>query len=635
MVPVSRLALGDIVALVERLDVPFRDQWVRELRWGSLDTYVALLLALAPNLKRLRLNESFFRNSRFVDMYIRSVMCEEPTQQEASSARPRPLSNLTEVSARLTYQGKARTGSSNTSDILTVFYSRTIRHISASIDNPVTFPGPGEAPPAPTNLTSLELTVLREGHLGRLLSVTKNLRKLKWEWLLTSQAKRPGVKDIVDLAQIAADLSHPDRPDDLADIDDNLRNYDMELLEFRGSFEALASFDALKSLEVPFPFLTATFTDEVTYPIQRSLPGTLRTLQITDDLLQQLDYDEGNHYPFQAIFEASLTWRKGNMVRLNPLDYRIALIAVLEIEAQAALLMLDHTHEGEFPLHRGDDYVFHAGDINGRNVVVATFPAGSNYGTGAAASLASQTKSYFRNLWFGLLVGVAAGLPNHSKTPAVDIRLGDVLVALPKGESAGLISYDLGKTTDDKFELLDGGRVLAKTEQVVRSAIGAIKVRAPNDRKLFLPFYEAIQDEEHSFEFSDDQTFRDPGQDEDKLYVTGSDGAEMLLQRDRRHDDKRTRVWYGPIGSGDKLMKSSVERDKYRDLYNIIGLEMEAAGVMSSLPVGVVRGVCDYGDKHKNKKWQPYAAAMAASYAKAILMKIGQGDEAQVAHGSL
>lgn len=338
MVPVSRLALGDIVALVERLDVPFSDQWVRELRWGSLDTYVALLLALTPNLKRLRLNESFFRNSRFVGMYFRSVMCEEPTQQEASSDRPHPLSNLTEVSARLTYTGKPRIGSSNTSDILTVFYSRTIRHISASIDNPITFSWPGEAPPAPTNLTSLELTVLREGHLGKLLSVTKNLRKLKWEWLLTPQAKRPGVKDIVDLAQIAADLSHVRHSlTDLAitaDIDDSLGNYDMELLEFKGSFEALASFDALKSLEVPFPFLTASFTDEVTYPIQRSLPSTLRTLQITDDLLQQLDYDEGNHYPFRAISGGIRSWLGGCKIDMPCLEKFCLLLRTANLEEE-------------------------------------------------------------------------------------------------------------------------------------------------------------------------------------------------------------------------------------------------------------------------------------------------------------
>ena len=33
----------------------------------------------------------------------------------------------------------------------------------------------------------------------------------------------------------------------------------------------------------------------------------------------------------------------------------------------------------------------------------------------------------------------------------------------------------------------------------------------------------------------------------------------------------------------------------------------------------VIRGICDYSDTHKNKCWQPYAAAAAAAYAKELL----------------
>jgi hypothetical protein len=44
---------------------------------------------------------------------------------------------------------------------------------------------------------------------------------------------------------------------------------------------------------------------------------------------------------------------------------------------------------------------------------------------------------------------------------------------------------------------------------------------------------------------------------------------------------------------------------------------MEAAGVMDTIPVGVIRGVCDYANEHKNRQWRPFAAAMAAAYAKA------------------
>ncbi|KAJ4262971.1 hypothetical protein NW762_006584 [Fusarium torreyae] len=308
------------------------------------------------------------------------------------------------------------------------------------------------------------------------------------------------------------------------------------------------------------------------------------------------------------------------MEELNPSLYTIAWIAPLEIEAQAALHMLDHRHNGRFPTSRGDDYVFRAGDINGHNIVVATLPAGQEYGTGSAAALASQIKKFFPNLWFGLLVGVAAGLPNLNKTPPIDIRLGDVIVGLPEGESAGLIAYDLGKETADGFQLLRFGRVLANTETVVRSAIGNIKVMAPYDSDVFLPFYETIKDKEHS-----KGTFTDPGQENDALYDVNNDSIETLVPRPKRDASRRTRVWYGPIGSGDKLTKNARKRNELRDRFGVIGLEMEAAGTMNRIPVGVIRGVCDYADEHKNKEWQPYAAAMAAAYAKAILHELGPG----------
>jgi nucleoside phosphorylase len=270
-------------------------------------------------------------------------------------------------------------------------------------------------------------------------------------------------------------------------------------------------------------------------------------------------------------------------------------------------------------MERGDDYVFEAGQVCGHDVVIATLPAGQEYGTGSAAALAAQVKKYFPNLWFGLLVGVAAGLPRLTGPSLRDIRLGDVLVALPEGDSAGLVAYDLGKeTSTNGFQLLRGGHVLAMTETVVRSAIGYIKRQAPDDVGLMLPYYDQIKDKEH-----ESGTFTDPGQDADRLYANDDAGTSTLQNRERRPDHRRTRIWYGPIGSGDKLLKNAAKRDQLRDTYGLIGLEMEAAGTMNRIPVGVIRGVCDYGDEHKNKEWQPYAAAMAAAYAKAVLARFG------------
>ncbi|KAJ4087127.1 hypothetical protein NW760_003035 [Fusarium oxysporum] len=308
---------------------------------------------------------------------------------------------------------------------------------------------------------------------------------------------------------------------------------------------------------------------------------------------------------------------------LDPKDYKVAWIAPLEIEARAAIHLLDERYRGRFPVDRGDDYVFQAGAMGGHNIVIATLPAGQEYGTGSAAALASQVKQFFPNLWFGLLVGVAAGLPDLSRVPARDIRLGDVLVGLPVGESAGLVPYDLGKETEDGFQPLRLGHSLATTEPIVRSAIGSIKLEAPYDTEKFLPYYEKIRNCEHTT-----GTFTDPGQDNDILYLACDNGQEKVVERSPRPNQayQRTRVWYGPIGSGDKLLKNAQKRNELRDKYGIIGLEMEAAGTMNRIPVGVIRGVSDYGDRHKNKDWQPYAAAMAASYARALLDEIPLSD---------
>ncbi|EOA82654.1 uncharacterized protein SETTUDRAFT_96446, partial [Exserohilum turcica Et28A] len=82
-------------------------------------------------------------------------------------------------------------------------------------------------------------------------------------------------------------------------------------------------------------------------------------------------------------------------------------------------------------------------------------------------------------------------------------------------------------------------------------------------------------------------------------------------------------VHYGTIASGNQVMRSAAERDRVStELGGVLCFEMEAAGLMNSFPCLVVRGICDYADSHKDKRWQPYAAAMAAAYAKEVLSVI-------------
>lgn len=80
-------------------------------------------------------------------------------------------------------------------------------------------------------------------------------------------------------------------------------------------------------------------------------------------------------------------------------------------------------------------------------------------------------------------------------------------------------------------------------------------------------------------------------------------------------------VHYGLIASGNQVIKDSLMRDRVvGDLGGeIMCFEMEAAGLMNDFKCLVIRGICDYADSHKNKLWKPYAAGVAAAYAKELL----------------
>ncbi|EXJ56529.1 hypothetical protein A1O7_06873 [Cladophialophora yegresii CBS 114405] len=145
--------------------------------------------------------------------------------------------------------------------------------------------------------------------------------------------------------------------------------------------------------------------------------------------------------------------------KLDYNDCTVAWLGVLPIEAEAALGVLDKRHEGHFESERGDDYIYIG-----------------EYGVGSAAALESQVKARFPRIWFALLVGVAAGLPNLSPSdPAKyrDIRLGDVIVGVPDGTGGGIVHYDLGKATDEGFFPTNR---LAETPAIVRAAIGHIQL---------------------------------------------------------------------------------------------------------------------------------------------------------------
>jgi nucleoside phosphorylase len=118
--------------------------------------------------------------------------------------------------------------------------------------------------------------------------------------------------------------------------------------------------------------------------------------------------------------------------KLTANDYTVGWICALPLELTASEGMLDKVHEG-LRIAEGDKNKYILGEINGHNIAMACLPAGS-IGQTSAATVAADMMHSFPRIRFGLMVGIGGGVPNPSARPDEDIRLGDVVVSIPKGE---------------------------------------------------------------------------------------------------------------------------------------------------------------------------------------------------------
>ena len=266
--------------------------------------------------------------------------------------------------------------------------------------------------------------------------------------------------------------------------------------------------------------------------------------------------------------------------------------------------MLDGDEHPRLPQKQADTNNYTLGNIGLHNVVIACLPQGE-YGISSAANVASQMMHSFPNIQFGLMVGIAGGVPD---LPEVDIRLGDVVVSKPGISNGGIVQYDFGKAMDGVFESTGW---LNAPLTILRTAISTVEARKDKWGNEFVQYLSAFESQEGS-------KFANPGPENDQLYDT-IDPPKVVTRPDRA---KGPLVHYGTIGSGNSVIKDGKTRDKLREKHRILCFEMEAAGLMNNFPCAVIRGICDYADSHKNKQWQPYAAATAAAYAKYLLSYI-------------
>ncbi|KAH6885430.1 nucleoside phosphorylase domain-containing protein [Thelonectria olida] len=340
-------------------------------------------------------------------------------------------------------------------------------------------------------------------------------------------------------------------------------------------------------------------------------------------------------------------------------EFAIAIICALPLEYDAVSLVFDEFWDecgDQYGRARGDANCYTTGRIGKYNVVLALLP---HMGKANAACAAATMCSSYNSLRLALLVGVCGGVPRLGSDDD-EILLGDVII------SKTIVQYDLGRQYPDRFvrkntlqdsfskpnkdicNLLvtfETERGLERLEQ--RSAHFLKQLQAGNGRRRYRSKYRYPG-------AADDKLFRsnyrhkhyasptcicrechgrsDPVCDRaldstcdelgcDQRYLVPRERLETKRQLEYENSDTASEpaIHIGPVASGDRVMKIAEKE-------GVIAFEMEGAGIWEQVPCIVVKGVCDYADCHKNKRWQNYAAATAASTSKAILERYIQTD---------
>lgn len=332
------------------------------------------------------------------------------------------------------------------------------------------------------------------------------------------------------------------------------------------------------------------------------------------------------------------------------LAFEVAIICALCEEYDAVEAVLDETYDSD-TYYKGDNDPnrYTCGRIGTLNVVITLLPG---MGKEHAASGSASFRTSFPEIKLCLLVGVCAGSARNEQDKP--ILLGDVII------STSIVQSDFGRqgrdgivrkdTIDDNF---------GRPSKEIRALLQILQTRKAGKalRTNTIDALTTLLQDEAEWEY--------PGRECDVLFREDYDhkhyaargckaccrtGAceevgkvsceiakcdpRKAMEREINRDDEYPLIHFGAFSSADQVIRSSKHRDAMNAADGVIGFEMEGAGVWDNFPTVIIKGVCDYADSHKNKKFQRYAAAAAAACSKAFLVEWERGRTPRGGHAS-
>ncbi|CAG7558862.1 unnamed protein product [Fusarium equiseti] len=253
--------------------------------------------------------------------------------------------------------------------------------------------------------------------------------------------------------------------------------------------------------------------------------------------------------------------------------------------------------------------------ISCHNIVITSLPT-NEYGTNNAVNVLTNLTRTFESIYLSLMVGIGGGVPR----PNFDIRLGDIIVG------TRVVQHDLGKIVGSgQIQHTAVPRTLA---HLLGKALSLLQAEhQPHSKRIPFILEEKFRDHPgYAHPSTADRLFSSEYPHNSQASTCDECSPSALVQRNER-STRNPYIHYGTIASGNQVMKSSTVRDTVAHAVDAICFEMEAAGLSDICPCLSIRGICDYCDSHKSKKWQEYAAATAAAFAREFLEKLPPTEE--------
>ncbi|KAF5008738.1 hypothetical protein FDECE_4975 [Fusarium decemcellulare] len=317
--------VGDLVAFVKSRGLPRRyaNNWIRGLRCSrsnfKMDAYIACLLAMLPNLRELRLEPIFAYRSKLSSRMFRAALSVFPRQSRPKLPQFEHLQHVAHLRRIASTPGDKPKGASS---LTPFFYLPEVHSLSASVENTPYWRWPEHKPELET-LTTLNLAFLQAKHLGTILSKTRNLKSLQWDWRGWPKSYfRPNEIHWINLDEIMVALQHAQKTLVELKISGSCR-YDGKSrpqLRVNGSLKGLAAFEMLKTAELPLAFLAGLVAHNPPHlpaPIYESLPTTVTHVALSDDFNRAGDWRGSSQLEVFALWMDNVKTSTPRLQRLE------------------------------------------------------------------------------------------------------------------------------------------------------------------------------------------------------------------------------------------------------------------------------------------------------------------------------